>query len=402
MRRALASARSWMQLHPESVDTALAVALSVLALIELIAARERVEGPWWGQLFCFLAMTMSVAYRRSAVVIASTVCGAALVLQELLGPAPAVAGFLALLIVLYSAGAYGVGRQGIVALAVLLAALTVYPLTHPSGLNPADLIGNLAIFVGAWGLGRMVRHHRERGVALAAAHAELKARQERDRAAALVAERARIARELHDIVAHAVSLMVLQIGAARAVLDTRAGQAREPLLAAERAGRQALEELQRMLGLLRLEESIDRFEHGETRSPTPDLAMLPELAAQVTASGIDVRLRVVGDEVELASGVSQSAYRIVQEGLTNVIKHAAAKRADVVLTYTDESLRIEVGDDGQPAGQPARGRRAGLPSSGAGLLGLRERVSLYGGTFSAGRCNGGWLLRAELPYGGAS
>lgn len=198
-------------------------------MVELTIGQAQVEGPWWGQGVSFLVMTGSVALRRRAVVVAAVACGSALVVQEMLGPAPVVSGFLALLVVVYSGGAHGEARQGVASLIVMLAALAVYPVTEPAARAPGDLVGNLAIFGGAWGLGRLVRHHRQRERALAIAHAQLRASRERDRASALVAERARIARELHDIVAHAVSLMVLQAGAARAVLDTRPDLARDPL-----------------------------------------------------------------------------------------------------------------------------------------------------------------------------
>jgi signal transduction histidine kinase len=354
-----------------------------------LAARSRTTGDR-----SFLVMTGSVALRRRAVVLAGAACGAALVVQEALGPAPVVSGFLALLIVLYSAGAHGERRQGVASLIVLLAALTVYPVTEPSARAPADLVGNLAIFVGAWALGRLVRHHRQRERALDAAHAQLRATQERERASALVAERARIARELHDIVAHGVSVMVLQAGAARAVLDTSPRLARDPLLTVESTGRQALEELHRMLGLLRTDEAGP---NGESLMPAPDLTRLLELAIGLGRSGLDTHLRTVGEPVGLPPALSHCAYRVVQEGLTNVLKHAGCARADVVVTYAASRLQVEVCNGGG-----ARVSGAGqLPTSGVGLLGLHERVRLYGGTLRAGPAGAGWRLVAELPYEGA-
>lgn len=381
--------RGWERRHWRGADVALAAGLAFAALGELVAGREWVEGPWLGQLVAFLVMTGAVALRRQAVVVAATVCGAGLVAQELLGPAPAASGFLALLVVAYSGGAHGAGRAGVAALIVLLAALTVYPVTEPAARTPADLVGNLAIFLGAWGLGRLVRHQRQRESALATAHAQLAtaharlaAGQRRERAVALVAERTRIARDLHDIVAHGVSLMVLQAGAARAVLDTQPDLARDPLLAVETSGRKALDDLHRMLGLLRAEES------GEP----PDLGALPELIESLAGSGLLVDLRTVGGSRALEPDVSRCAYRVVQEGLTNVLKHAQGTHAEVVVVYTASGVRVEVLDVGGGVGRPAD-----LPASGFGLTGLRERVAHHGGTVHASAQEAGWRLVAEIP-----
>jgi len=364
-------------------DAVLAAALAATAVGELIVGREQVEGPWWGELLAFLVMTGAVALRRRTVILAAAACGSGLVVQEMLGPAPVVSGFLALLVVVYSGGAHGAARQGVAALIVMLAALTVYPVTEPAARAPADLVGNLAVFVGAWALGRLVRHHRQRETALATAHAQLAASQERDRAAALVAERTRIARELHDVVAHGVSLMVLQAGAARAVLASNPQRARDPLLAVETAGRRALDDLHRMLGLLGAEEST---------TPPPGLADLPGLVEGLAGSGLDVTLRTTAETPELAPEVSRCAYRVVQEGLTNVVKHAGATRADVVVADNAAGLRVEVVD---PGGN--RSSSADLPSSGAGLTGLRERVASHGGSLRAGPDGAGWRLVAEIP-----
>ncbi|MGH8938543.1 MAG: DUF7134 domain-containing protein, partial [Actinomycetes bacterium] len=146
MRSGVARLRGWEQRHWLAADLALAVVLGAAAVVELTAVREQVEGPWWGQALCFLVMTASVALRRRAVVVAAAACGSALVVQEALGPAPVVSGFLALLVVLYSGGAHGPGRQGPASLIVLLTALTVYPVTESSARAPGDLVGNLAIF----------------------------------------------------------------------------------------------------------------------------------------------------------------------------------------------------------------------------------------------------------------
>ena len=388
MTDGVARLRVWEREHPFAADAFLAVVLASFAMLELTAGRDEVDGPWWGQAACFVVLTGSVALRRRAVVAAAVLAGAALVVQELLGPAPVVSGFLAMLVVLYSAGAHAARREALVALAVMLVALSVHPLTHEESRTADDLIGNLVIFGGVWALSRAVRHHRGRERELAAAQAELRSRHDADQRAALAAERARIARELHDVVAHGVSIMVLQAGAARSVLDTHPERARDPLLAIESSGRQALEDLQRMLGVLR-EPDTD-----EGREPPAGLAEFPRLVERMQHTGLDVQLQVDGEPERLPERIGHCAYRVVQEALTNVLKHAAGATTQVRVSVGAHRVRVQVEDTGGTGGKPT----ARLPDSGHGLIGLHERVGLYGGTLTAGpTAGGGWLLTAELP-----
>jgi signal transduction histidine kinase len=219
----------------------------------------------------------------------------------------------------------------------------------------------------------------------------LRAEQERETAAriAVAEERARIARELHDVVAHSVSIMVLQAGAVRTRLAVDQKDEREALLAVERTGREALTEMRRLLGAMRAER-----EEAEL-APQPGLGHLDELLAQVRASGLPVELRVEGEPVALPAGVDLSAYRIVQEGLTNALKHAGPAHAQVVLRYGAGGVEVEVADDGRGS--------ATVASGGHGLVGMRERVKLFGGDFEAGpRNGGGFAVRARLPVEAAS
>jgi signal transduction histidine kinase len=393
MTDGVARLRVWEHEHPFAADAFLAAVLAAFALLELTAGRDEVEGPWWGQALCFLVLTGSVALRRRAVIAATTLAGAALVVQELLGTAPVVSGFLAMLIVLYSAGAHAPRRTSLAALAVMLVALSVHPLTHEESRTADDLIGNLVIVWGVWALGRAVRHHRGRERELATAQAELRSRHDADQRAALAAERARIARDLHDVVAHGVSVMVLQAGAARSVLDTDPERARDPLLAIESSGRQALEDLQRMLGVLR-DPATDNG-----REPPAGLADLPRLMERMQHAGLDVRLQVHGQPGRLPEHIEHCAYRVVQEALTNVIKHAAGATTHVRVSVGTDGVRVDVEDTGGTVERPA----ARLPDSGHGLIGLHERVGLYGGTLTAGPTSGGgWLLAAELPVRSAA
>jgi signal transduction histidine kinase len=201
---------------------------------------------------------------------------------------------------------------------------------------------------------------------------------------AVAEERARMARELHDVVAHAVSVMVLQVGAVRHRLPA-ASQEEEALRNVERAGRSALAEMRRLLGALR--EGDDLLE----LTPHPGLGDLQTLAGDVRAAGLDVRLHVRGEPVTLPASLDLSAYRIVQEGLTNSLKHSGGRRADVTVDYASDELRLEVRDDGHGGGA----RSDGL---GHGLIGIGERVKAYGGDMSAFvAASGGFVLRASLP-----
>jgi signal transduction histidine kinase len=372
-------------------DLVAAMALTLVTWAELAANRELVD-EFAGQVAAFTAMTGSVAFRRRAPLPAAGVVAAAMAIQTLLGEAPVVGGFVALLVVLYSAGAHLDGSRSVVALAMLLGSTAVYPVVEPAARNVPDAIGNLVILAGTWGLGCATRYHQSRERLLTEAQAELRARHELDKRAALVAERARIARELHDVVAHGVTLMLVQSGAARLHLDRSPERAREPLLVIEAAGRQALEDLQHMLGVLRLTEAAPA-EGGDADTGT-GLQRIEQVVEHTRAAGLAVDLHIDGDTALLPAALEHCAHRIVQESLTNAIKHANAGHATVRLSATHGTLDIEVRDDGR-----GRSQQAPVPSSGFGLDGLRERVSLYGGQMTAGPLpEGGWRVRAALPH----
>jgi signal transduction histidine kinase len=220
----------------------------------------------------------------------------------------------------------------------------------------------------------------ERALELQRVNAALKAEQDQRSLLAVADERSRIARELHDVVAHAVSVMVLQVGAVRHRMTDPDDAA--ALRSVEETGRSALGEMRLLLGALRREDD-------ETRAPQPGLEALDGLLEQVRGAGLPVSLEIDGERVELPGALDLSAYRIVQEGLTNTLKHAGARAASVRLSYSPEALGIEVRDDG--AGGTPNG-------TGHGLLGIRERVRIYGGEMTAASPpGGGFLLRARLP-----
>jgi signal transduction histidine kinase len=205
-------------------------------------------------------------------------------------------------------------------------------------------------------------------------------REERSQRAVL-AERARIARELHDVISHNVSVMVVQAAAAHDVFDTHPERARDALSAVEETGRRALGELRKLL---------DVSGTGEGTAPQPGLARVPELAAQVRGAGLEVGFTVEGTPREMPEALDLSAYRIVQEALTNTLKHAHASRADVRVRYGADTLEVEVSDNGVGPTIPA--------GDGRGLIGMRERVALFGGELLAGATSaGGFLVRARMP-----
>jgi signal transduction histidine kinase len=264
------------------------------------------------------------------------------------------------------------------------AAIVIYnDPTHSAG----ELIFMPLLFTLGWLAGYALRERAEQAEA-----AELRAAQaERDReAAARVAvaeERARVARELHDIVAHSVSVMVLQVGAVRHKLPAALAEDAEALKGVEQAGRMALAEMRRLLAAMRREEDEAEL------APQPGLDRLDALLEEVGRAGLPARLHVDGEPFRLPPSVDLSAYRIVQEALTNALKHARASNADVTVRYRPDELQLEVRDDGRGA-SPSDGL-------GHGLVGVRERVKIYGGEMTAGPANGGgFVLSTRLPIGG--
>jgi signal transduction histidine kinase len=226
----------------------------------------------------------------------------------------------------------------------------------------------------------------------------LEREREEQAARAVTEERSRIARELHDVVAHHVSVMVVQAAGARSVIDRDPGEAAAALSAVESTGRQALVEMRRMVGVLR----TGRWE--DSRSPLPSLDRLDELLAQVREAGLPVELSVEGERRSLPAGVDLSAYRIVQEALTNSLRHAGKATSRVRLRYGRRDLAITIADDGLGARAAAREADGhGRDDGGHGLLGMRKRVALFGGRLEAGPGpSGGYVVAAWLPIDGAA
>jgi signal transduction histidine kinase len=250
----------------------------------------------------------------------------------------------------------------------------------------ADFFWTTLIFTLAWffgvALGNRTAQTRELRERVASAERERAAAAER----AAADERQRIARELHDVVAHSVSVMVVQASAVRRLLSAEQEREREALLSVERMGRDALAEMRRMLGVMRTPE-----DQPAALTPQPGLRHLAQLVAQVEKAGLPVTLRVEGAATELPAGIDLSAYRIVQEGLTNALKHGKDGHAEVIVRYADGGVEVEVADDGRDGDVDGQ-------NGGSAFVGMRERVALYGGTLDTGpRDGGGFVLRARLP-----
>jgi signal transduction histidine kinase len=290
------------------------------------------------------------------------------------------------------------GRHAGVGLTIVLGCIVVVVANIPGPQSGSDLVFIPFRFVVAWVAGYALRETVEQAEAAemratlaerereAAEMRAILAEREREAAAriAVAEERTRIARELHDIVAHAMSVMVLQVGAVRHKLPQALEEDREALGRVEQAGRTALAEMRRLLGAMRSDGD------GVELGPQPGLDALDSLVDNVGRAGLPVQLHVEGQSFPLPRAIDLSAYRIVQEGLTNALKHARATHADVTIRYRPDELELEVADDGQgPA--PSNGH-------GHGLVGIRERVKIYGGEMSAGAAPaGGFVVNARLP-----
>jgi signal transduction histidine kinase len=294
--------------------------------------------------------------------------------------------WIALLIVFYSLGAHAQRRRAIVAGALGGGAIVVGDLVDlvSGGGRLEDTVPAWFMLAAAYGVGFALRGQRIQSTLLAHRAERLEREREQKARLAVAEERVRIARELHDIVAHAISVVVVQAQAGQRVLEGEQASAREALGSIETTGRQALVEMRRLLGILRKED------RELALAPRPSLAYLDVLAERMGAAGLPVEVHVDGEARALPPGVDLSAYRIVQEALTNTLKHAGPASARVVVRYGPEEVELEISDDG-------RGRVDGR-EDGHGLAGMRERAALVGGNVESGSNGGrGYSVRAWLP-----
>ena len=411
-RRVAASLRR----HPLAADVGLAVALSVATLVSLSATFELLRtDPQFHEpaklpiVVSVLAVTLPLALRRRFPLAVACVVTVAFVAGRVaINPGvPNLASWEIYLtqwacwLALYSAVVYGRRARWTTALlavlvATLLAEVVRDVLFYKGGvykglpLNQGFVIVYSAAFMAfPLLLGVAVRTRREREQELTARTRELQHEREENARRAVLEERVRIARELHDVVAHHVSVMGVQAGAARRVMGQQPEKAEEVLSSIEASSRQAVVELHRLLGFLRRPDQPDEL------APQPDLAQLPELVARAGEGGLSVELSVAGEPRPLPRTLELSAYRVIQEALTNALKHSGGSTARLRLDYKPNVLEVEVCDDGRGSAV-----RAPHHVGGHGLIGMRERVSLHGGHLSAGPTADGFAVRATFPLNG--
>jgi signal transduction histidine kinase len=368
---------------------ALVVAALGLSLATAVVGQHKKDGPQgplWFDVVAILAILLPLFGRRRFPFAAPLVLGVAVALSsfvdERLVPYDFVI-FLAGCAAVFLFGLLRERSQAVAGLALAIGVAAAVGYNDPEA--SADgftfvVIAFAVVWTIAFTLGRKFEEADEAK--------ERAARAERSREVearlAVAEERARIARELHDVVGHSVSVMTVQAAAARRQLLPEQERPREALLVVERTGREALAEMRRMVDVLR------RPEEAPALAPQPSLEYLDKLVEQAAEAGLRVELHVQGDPVQLPAGVDLTAYRFVQEGLTNAIKHARAQRADVLVRYENGHVELTVSDDGRGGGDG--------PKGGHGLVGMRERVSVYGGELEAGpRPQGGFALRARIP-----
>jgi signal transduction histidine kinase len=371
-------------------DAVLALVLAVSSVVPILAE----DDPSWGHpkaLAVPLALltTVPIAWRArwplltaAIILFANGGCVYAAAPHE-----AALQPFVALTLTFYSVGSRLEGARAVSApLMLALAAVPLFVAAVVHGQKAGNAIPNYLWLIAAWAVGRTVRSWRHKTAALERANRELEEQRELQAQAAVAVERGRIARELHDVIAHNVSMIVVQAGAAARVLAGDEPHVRDALAAIEETGRETVDEMRRLLGVLR------RADDGLALAPQPGLRDLESLVAHVRDAGLPVELHLEGEPLTLPPGIDLSAYRIVQEALTNALKHAGGARAEVTVRYETGAVELEIRDDGDGSGDGA--------GTGHGLIGMRERVALWGGRLDAGRDEGGgWAVCARLPVG---
>ncbi|MFE2378463.1 sensor histidine kinase [Streptomyces sp. NPDC059398] len=389
---------AFIRRHPTLVDGFWAVVLLGFSAMQWEASRT---GPGYDvkAVPVFLGLCTAVALRRrvpEAMLLLVTVLGVAqLVFDISAGPAD-----FAMLVLIYTVAADGKRWASRFALIGGLCAGTLAQLRWHEGPTPTwvqqtvfTMVATVP-FVLAWVLGDSARTRRAYFAQLEERASRLEREREAQSKVAVAGERARIARELHDVVAHNVSVMVVQADGAAYVLDASPDQARQALETISSTGRQALAEMRRLLGVLRTGDAPESGEYV----PQPDVQQIEDLVEQVRVAGLTVDFRVEGTPRPLPSGVELTAYRIVQEALTNTRKHGGPDvGASVRLVYFDDGLGLLVEDDGRGAAHELY-QDGGADGQGHGLIGMRERVGMVGGTLDAGpRPGGGFRISALLP-----
>ena len=386
-------------------DWVVTVALAALGLFGIFLIHDlqpdEVESvlPMWGDYVALLVLVAPLLVRRIYPLTVGLFVGFGFTAFRLLKVPEGSISAVAMFVALYAVGAHvdDARRRDSVRVAVIgagMVALVVSLLREADFVNLDSLtfvifsLGiNVAFFVAAWMLGDASRRRAEDQAELARRAAALAAEREERARQAVVNERVRIARELHDVVAHHVTVMGVQASAARRIMDRDPAAAAEALGNVESSGRQAIGELQRLVGFLRSEEE------GTTLEPQPGLDAIADLVETTRATGVGVSMRTIGRARPVPSSVGLSAYRIVQEALTNVVRHAPGAETAVVVSHLDDAVQVEVVNG--PAAAKATSNDTG---GGRGIVGMRERTAVLGGTFEHGPVvGGGYRVRALLP-----
>jgi signal transduction histidine kinase len=375
----------------DAVVTGVLLVLQVAATASKAPEQGQRAGDWLAYLLS-LGLCLPYLVHRRRPMLAIGLVAASLLLYSLRQYA-AYPG-LSLFVLVFAIALHSRRRPAFLAMLVAIAAFAVALAVQPAGVaTPATWTSTLLAVVVAWLAGENMRNRRARIAALEERSARLEREREERAAQAVAEERLRIARELHDVVAHSMSVIAVQSGVGHHVIDSQPEQARAALAAIETTSRAALVEMRRLLGVLR----TDGGDPAAELAPAPGLDDLPDLVEQVRTAGVATTLTVTGEPFTAGPGVDLSAYRIVQEALTNVIKHGGSA-ADVLVDYRPDGLLVQVTD--RPA--PGSGRPVAVPGEGGGhghgLIGMRERVTVYGGTFDAGPVpGGGFRVVARLP-----
>ena len=369
-------------------DALLAAILAVTSVVPVLAFGD----PSWGKpkalgVTLGLLSTVPVAWRsRYPLSVAAIVLAANAACIFAAAPNQAAfQPFVALVLTFYSAGSRAEGRRALWVPPVLaVAAIPVFVAAVVHGQDAGNAIPSFVWLLAAWAVGRSVRSWRLKSIALELANRELAEQRELQAQAAVTVERGRIARELHDVVAHNVSMIVVQAGAAARVLDGDQPDVRNALEVIASTGRETVDEMRALLGVVRSDDGPAALK------PQPGLADLEQLVSGVREAGLPVTLRIEGSPRPLPPALDLSAFRIVQEALTNTLKHAGPAQAQVTIRYEDGLVTLEITDTGHGP-QGARG-------AGHGLVGMRERAAMFGGQLEAGQADGGgFTVRARLP-----
>ncbi|QXJ19892.1 sensor histidine kinase [Actinomadura graeca] len=399
--RGLRTCRAWLKSRPLAADLLLAVGLLLVGLPQLFMedlphgeGYENFQSPDLvnAVLVSVVALALTFRQRYPLSVLLFIVAGElAMAVQDY---PPSVPDVVAFLIAVYSVAAHRGLAHSALGGAVGFVYFVVSLLMLPVDVSPVVLFTDAALVVGVWVLGRNLRLRRAYFAELEDRAARLERARGTDARAARIEERSRIARELHDVVAHHVSVMTVQAGAARRIIDRNADGAREAMSTIEEVGRTALSEMRRIVGVLRTDRDAEQA--GRELAPQPGLGDLGELLDHVRETGLSVQLWIEGEARTPSPGVDVAAFRLIQEALTNTLKHAGSQaRAWVRLYYTDDDLTVEIEDDGHGT---ATIMADNGDNPGHGLVGMYERVALYGGELRIGpRVGGGFGVRARFP-----